>query len=175
MLNVNSRSGNHGHLGRLAGLLVEVDIKEEQENAGIKAQQAVLGNLYKRENAIELIVQVNTVRIIIVHKLKVYSELQYIFKILNNFTEDHNFNQWGPWSPCPRTCLMSYEKQEHFKQRQKRQCASLNVDEGLNNGYGMSCPALESNMDLYFKTQTCELPKCKGVYKITVFWRVFTY
>ena len=74
MLNVNSRSGNHGHLGQLAGPLVEVDIKEEQENAGIKAQQAVLGNLYKWENAIELIVQVNTVRIIIVHKL---SRLQY--------------------------------------------------------------------------------------------------
>ena len=69
MLNANSRSGNHGHLGQLAGPLVEVDFKEEHENAGIKAQQAVLGNLYKRENAIELIVQVNTVRIIIVHKL----------------------------------------------------------------------------------------------------------
>ena len=105
----------------------------------------------------------------------IYSELQYMFNIFNNFTEDHKFTKWGPWSPCPRTCLMSHEKQEHFTQRQKRQCASLNVDEGLNNGYGMSCPALESNMDLYFKTQTCELPKCKGVYKITVFWRSTIY
>ena len=66
---------------------------------------------------------------------------------------------------------MSHEKQEHFTQRQKRQCASLNIDESLNNGYGKSCPALESNMDLYFNTRPCELPKCKGMYKITVFWR----
>ena len=104
-------------------------------------------------------------------RLQYYSGLQYVFNIFNHFTEDHDFTQWGPWSPCPRTCLMSHEKQEHFTQRQKRQCASLNIDEGLNNGYGMSCPALETNMDLYFETQTCELPKCKGMYKITVFWR----
>ena len=104
-------------------------------------------------------------------KATIYSELQYTFNVSNNFTEDHNFTDWSPWSPCPRTCLMSHEKQEHFTQRQKRQCASLNADEGLHNGYGMSCPALETNMDLYFKTQTCELPRCKGMYKTAVFWR----
>ena len=47
MLNVNSRSGISGHLGQNAGPLVEVEIKEEQEIVGIKAQQVVLGNLYK--------------------------------------------------------------------------------------------------------------------------------
>ena len=68
MLNVNSRSGIHGHLGQNAAKLVDGDIKEEQENVGIKALQVVLGNLYKWENATELIVQVKNEMIIIVNK-----------------------------------------------------------------------------------------------------------